>query len=257
MLTKIQKQIVFYVFIIIVGISVILETVLIFKIGGDVNYLKNIFWPLVGSTGCILFSITIFFKLFKDNFQTVSLPYILKELNIERIRSIHTDNCIKCTGSLLNSSLRFSEHILKKEFGEEVDFEISVFYNQQEPDIVYYYDSRGQSFPSSTNNRKTNPNYYIEKGYAVVEFMRNPCAEVVVFDDICKYSYSFTNNQKSRIKSQAMFYMSHEGPYVLVIASNHKKTFDPKNKRSLQLVEALGNYIKSDVLLSQTMENCS
>lgn len=259
---RMQKNVVFVVFLLILTVSVIVQSILIYHWVTQKLDFENYFLPLFTASGSIMASIGLFFTMIKKEFldKKFLTQQDLKEYFILRAFSIEMATEVKeyyfCADKLILNSLRFAEKILRKQYGNELKFEISLFTNRINPQIKYYYNSTGFSIPSSNSARQANPNYYLEKQYAVVELLKNPPNDVCIKSETSKDNYSFvTEEQKRRIKSQAMFCICNQKPYVLVITCSKKNIFKENDTDFIQFIEAIGNCIKADIEMKNILSN--
>lgn len=126
---------------------------------------------------------------------------------------------------LITQYLVLLESLLNKKLGK-FHYELSVFCDKSEPEIVAYYDSSGKFVPRSQTKRNENPKYYIESNYEVVELLNDPSTQSIVIEDTKteKSDYSFTSDeQKSSIQSTLLHCIEPAWPAVLVVTCNKDK----------------------------------
>ena len=130
MMTRTQREIAFFVFLLILMISVVMQIKLINEITNGNGDIYKSFIPLISNASCILTSVGIFFLIIKKEFlEKKELGNgDLKKFFIDRTMSLETKDCLASTSQLILNSLRFTEKMLKKEFGNDLNFEISVFF---------------------------------------------------------------------------------------------------------------------------------
>lgn len=137
--------------------------------------------------------------------------------------------------------LHFLEAILRTR-APGVTFEISVFANVHEPEIICYYDSGGSAKPSSATSRDANPQFYREQKYEAVELLDNPSGgrDVIVISRTDQTAaYSFRNKkQKERIKSTCLCSFVDPEPMVIVLVANQSGIFDETDAPLKNLVSA-------------------
>jgi hypothetical protein len=129
---------------------------------------------------------------------------------------------------LMQHILSFVEGILKLK-AANISFEISIFANVAEPEIICYYDSSGSEIPSSAGERAKDPQFYRKKNYEAVQLLDRPSPtyEIKVFSRPDERVYKFRNEeQKSRIKSTALCSFVTPEPLVLVLVADQSGFFD-------------------------------
>lgn len=156
------------------------------------------------------------------------------------------------TVHLIRAYLRLLEQILNKKVGNN-DFEISVFCGRDQPKIVAYYDSSSRIWPSSHEERKKNPNYYIDNQYEVVEVLCNPSTDFIVISDTRdpSHSYNFRNDrQKEHLRSSIIHLVSPEWPAAMVITCNRTGAFSEEDDVLKEVVRGLGAAVMVDLQLA-------
>ena len=145
------------------------------------------------------------------------------------------------SNELMLDLLHFLESRLKTK-SPSSNFEISVFANIEEPEIISYYDSGGSTRPSSANSRLDDPQFYRVNRYEAVELLDNPSggSDIIAIsrtENRNKYSFR-TNEQKARIKSTVLCSFVDPEPIVIVLVANQADVFDEMDVRLENLVAA-------------------
>ncbi|RKE02447.1 hypothetical protein [Marinifilum flexuosum] len=251
-----QRKTIFRVFIFIIIVLILgLIASLILSFQGKVNAV-----PTLLTSGFLATGGVYFYKIIKKEFvDNEILPFgVIKEHYEQRKTGLETTTCESCSKRLVDTSLKYADTILKRKYGKEVQFEIAIFTNMEEPDIEYYYSSTGSKVPTHSHLRKINPKYYEENNYAAVKYMKNPIEPIVMFSDTWhQVDYSHVSDeQKKRVRSQAMFNLCSDTPYVLVITGNKKDMFNQDDNECMELIQAIGNCIRADIELKKTLSVC-
>lgn len=174
---------------------------------------------------------------------------------------IEKKNEILCTMSpsaypeeVLRQCLHLITDCLKEYIGEKYYFEVSIFTNVQEPYIFAYYDTNGNNKPSSYVLRQNNPQYYIEKGYEVIELLKAPSSRIFIIPSTKEFQYNFINEkQRKHISSQIMYCFHMESPYVLVITCDKANAFKTNDLILKNFVQNIGRILNSDILIKEHM----
>jgi len=142
---------------------------------------------------------------------------------------------------LMQQFLHFLESVLRMK-SPGTHFEISVFANVTEPDIICYYDSGGSAKPSSASFRAVDPQFYRQKKYEAVELLEKPSGNgdvMVIARTEETRNYSFRNNkQKARIKSTCLCLFNDPEPLVIVLVANRSGAFEESDGPLKSLVAA-------------------
>jgi len=135
-------------------------------------------------------------------------------------------------------------------------YEVSIFWNAKEPDILCYVDSNGRNSASSIAYRKNNPHYYREKNYEVVKYLDDETKSMGYSVDIIHYKDnsnfdSATDRQKDRIRGQIFYRFSVQEPHVLVVTCNKPDVFRSDDTELKQVISTFGLILNSELILKE------
>jgi hypothetical protein len=154
---------------------------------------------------------------------------------------------------VLRVILKLLEDYLRLYIGKQ-HFEMSIFTNVEHPDIYAYYDTHGNSQPSSYNNRKNDPNYYRNKKYEAIELLDNPISEIVIISSTETSDYNFINKrQRRKIKSQLMFCFHMTDPYILVVTCSKTNAFMKKDRDLDEFICNIGKMLNSEIVIKENI----
>ena len=152
----------------------------------------------------------------------------------------------------MSACLSFLLSFLRKR-NSVADYEISVFWNTTEPDILCYIDSTGRNTASSNEYRKDDPMYYRNKNYEVVKYLEDETMSMSYSVDIVHYKDNVnyknaTSRQKARIKNQ-IFHRFSLNPHVLVITCNKPNVFKKSDEELKKVIRTFGLLLNSELIL--------
>jgi len=260
MLTTLQKNTIFFLYIGAIIIAICLEAFFVLKvINGEISKTSVI----SGAIGSLtLFSCAKYLpELFKKHFLEQEIEKYFKNMFAQRLRSINRRPTINNTNAkeiseeLILATLELCETLLKKHLGNQ-HYEISIFENKEHPVISHYYDSNKQSTPRSQNDRTNNENYYRDKGYTVVSLLENPKNDILYISDTQnERTYSFaTDDQRKKLKSTLLYSFCLNHPRAIVITSNKKNAFSAKTPIIEEIVRLISNAVHCDCHLFQKIQ---
>jgi len=256
-----ERTLSFILFLILTFASAFLEFFLIYKIidSGDISTFKAI--TSIVNLGALIFFIRAFAKLVNKTF--IEKDFICEEdlkkffrNRLDRINGlsdITPENKAIVFNNLLNDILRMTEEVLRNWLGD-YQYELSVFADSEQPDIIAYYETGGQDIPRSKTERQTNPYFYKTSGYKVIELLENPTHEVLIISKTNdpQVNYKFLNQkQRERIKSTLLYSFCFETPMALVVVCDAPGAIDKKDRRLINFVNAVGLAMNFDCQLSK------
>lgn len=215
----------------------------------------------VVAIGPLGFSFNIFRKL-------ITKEYLYQEINIEdhlknyfhgrfsTLKSsrnpISKESLEKFQNNLSRQVLIFVEKILCEEIGKH-HYELSVFFDKDNPEIICYFDSNKNEIPRSSNERKRDPDYYKKRRYQVVELLLSPVTKPFIIrqTDVAGVNYSFVDeHQKKYIKSSLLYCFDIETPRALVITCDKPDAFRESDLKIITLITAAGLAMRGEYELS-------
>lgn len=155
------------------------------------------------------------------------------------------------TSHAIGGALEAAIEYLRDKYGEG-RFEISIFHNREEPDILFYRDSVGNKEPSSADGRRKEPQYYRAHKYEAVELLDNPSDRILIYPSLTTLTatYSFaTEEQKKRIRSTVLHSFTFREPHVLVLVADRKSVFQKDDSTLIEFVGCLGHALHYDLWL--------
>lgn len=133
---------------------------------------------------------------------------------------------------LITQYLVLLEGLLQANLGHN-HYELSLFCDANEPEILAYFDSNGNMTPRSHVKRLENPNYYIENNYEVVELLKAPSTETQFVENTLADTedYSFTSEeQKGKVRSTLLHCIDVRIPAAIVITCDKENVLGPDNE---------------------------
>lgn len=130
---------------------------------------------------------------------------------------------------LITQYLVLLEGLLQANLGRH-HYELSLFCDSEEPEIIAYFDSNGNTTPRSHSKRQENPKYYVDMKYEVVELLKNPSTETQFIENTLADTedYSFTSeDQKGKVRSTLLHCIDVRIPAAIVITCNKEKVLGP------------------------------
>lgn len=257
-LTSRQRTAVFVVYLLLVLFSAGLEVFIIVKMvsAGEVDKLNVVISALNGTGLAAL--LLVFTGLVKRQFVVNDMisEGQLRTYFEGRLRSLSSLASLaaeqdrrRLATELVRECCRFAESVLKGWVGEYY-FELSVFEDAVHPVIVAYYDSGGETEPRSKAARESNPEYYRQQKYEVVELLERPGNTVIYLPDTrsAQLHYSFTSeDQKRRIGSSILYCFCNERPRAVVITCDKSQSLAP-DRRLETLLRALGQAMRAEYM---------
>ena len=205
-----------------------------------------------GLAGCGL----IFKKMVEQNFLNREVLPIDRLHRMTTERSAIVDQSLKgqshfeITKSLITNTLQFAEQTLSG-WVPGTHLEFCVFIDAEQPLLFSYYDSQHDTVARSMASRKTNPKFYVEKGYEVTKLLRAPSSHPTIIPDTHagQSSYQFTTDEQRRqIRSTLLLSLDLEAPIAMVVSSNEKNAFDRDNKELMSFLRYVGSMIRCDLM---------
>ena len=269
MLSKLQKDILFWIFCILTVFLGLSEVHLIYKLSvNEITWGKSIAFLL--NSGLLAGSGTIFKKLLAQNFVDKEvLPMRRLHSLISMRRSIV--DAAKRNGldeetvrrDLVTNTLRFAELTLTG-WIPGTHFELCVFIDADQPVMFSYFDSKHDESARSMKERSRNPYFHIEKSYEVSKMLQSPSSEPRIIENTAdeKKSYKFVTEQQQRqLKSTAIFAIDINFPSALVLSSNAPNAILETNDELLSFLRFVVEQIRFDLsennFLENFRENCS
>ena len=217
-----------------------------------------------GGTGGFMYFMKQFQKIIEQrissgyfNVENEIVSYISGELNDYIIKRQDNLNMIN-DGRLypkvaMSACLSFLLSFLRKR-NSTADYELSIFFNINEPDILCYIDSNGHDTASSHSYRLSNPNYYKDKKYEVVKYLEDETNSMGYSVDIVHYKNNdnfvdATSRQRARIEDQIFYRFSINNPHVLVITCNKPNVFKDSDNELKQVISTFGLLLNSELIL--------
>ncbi len=222
---------------------------------------------IIVSIGPFGFSFHFFRKLVEKEY--LSREFVveehLKKFFHHRFNLLKENNGIKrkekvdgLAEKLSRQTLMFLENILSEYIGKH-HYELSLFSDDDHPEIVCYFDSNNHEVPRSAKDRQEDPDYYKKKNYAVVDLLLSPVTKPIVHS-ITKargVNYSFVDqHQKRFIKSTILYCFDVETPKVLVVTCDKDDAFNQEDGRILALITACALAIRGEYELGNLINSC-
>lgn len=151
---------------------------------------------------------------------------------------------------LIQETLRIGEEILRKICGAK-HIELSVWTNREAPVIAAYYDTAGHKRPRTDSERRSNPAFYRDKRYDVIELLDAPRPVPVFKSRVSNENYSILSKaQRTQIKSTFLHCIDLTAPAALVVTADVENGLTADSV-PIDLIHALGQSVKSDLSFRQ------
>lgn len=225
---------------------------------GNISFFKGA--VSIINAGALIYFIRLFAKLVKRTFIDKDLitEEDLKRYFRNRLDRINMHSNLDPAKKealfrgLLGETLRMTEAILRNWVGS-YQYELSIFFGQENPDIIAYYETGGQDTPRSKLLREQDPAYYRKGGYKVVELLNKPSNEVIIIPKTRnpEVNYKFlSEKQKEKIKSTLLYCFCVKTPMALVVVCNSPDAINKQDSRLVNLIHAVGMAMQCDNNLS-------
>lgn len=158
---------------------------------------------------------------------------------------------------LVTNALKFAEESLKGWIAG-THLELCVFVDAEQPVLFAYFDSNQNTSSRSMAERKRNPRFYLEKSYEVTRLLQAPTSSPRFVADTHDKSahYAFTTpQQRDQVRSSILVCLDLQNPCALVISSNVKSAFEPKDTDLVSFIRFIGEVIHSDLLQADFLRN--
>lgn len=260
MLTRAQRNLLFWIFCAIIGIGVGLEVYLVYSmIEKGATLAKGI-----AAAGLIVGCGTLFMKMVQAQFLDRE---VLPTDRLHRFASARTTliedawrngkPLYETRRSLINNTLRFAEETLQG-WVPGSHFELCVFIDSEQPLLFAYFDSKHETIARSMRNRQESPSYYLDQGYEVTKILQQPTSEPRIIADTAEQelNYAFaTTQQREQIKSSLLLCIDLNMPSALVISSNEKDALAKPDKKLMAFIRFIGEQIKYDLVEGAFLQN--
>ncbi len=180
--------------------------------------------------------------------------YFEARLSRTRDGTFHPPEKLKPTiAALLRGALQRTERVLREMIGP-YHFELSVFAHKKQPRIVAYYDSASHEQARSAAEWTRNRNYYRQRGYAVVELLDNPTADLRIIPDTLRADYRHASDeQRKNIRSTVLYCFDVNRPAALVATCDRPRAFRRGYGSLEALLRTLGCAIAADLELEDKL----
>lgn len=254
MKNQVQYWIVFIIVCVAAIIAFTVEAFLIVNWQQDFSTLKAVM--AIFSAGVLVQATRIFYAVaIKTLFPARPLPtdrlrqYIANRNAMTEQRPSDDAAEFRLKQRLVIETLKFAEERFRENF-KGTHFELCVFVDREQPFMFGYYDSDPRDVARSMPARLEDPLYYVRKGYAVVQVLKEGTSQLKILEDTNakKAGYIYTSeSQGKQIRSTALLCLDPISPCALVVTSNKAKAFSDKNSELVEFIKLLGALVKADL----------
>ena len=255
MLNGLQRGVLFWVFCLIILVSLGLSSILVWAMV-ERGFTGGKAVSALLSTGLFGGCCYIFQKMIRANFlDREALPMArLHELAANRSNIIenarHTKQDIYQTRrALITNTLKFAEETLRN-WLRGSHFEYCVFIDADNPVLFSYFDSNRNEVARSMAGREREPAYYVEKGYEVTKVLKNLTSQPRVIEDTSAdgSKYVFTSKeQRNQLRSTLLLCLDLGVPCALVVSSNAKNAISATDDKLMSFIRYIGELIRFDL----------